>query len=198
MSCNRVFATADTHFHHNGIIKWELARQRFLTIEEHDRELVERWNATVKPNDTVWHLGDVYFGGSARHEVLGYLHGVKKLVMGNHDQYPMAVYQQYFSRIYGAAEYRHCILTHVPVHPDQFRRYARNIHGHMHSAKMKDPRYICVSVEHHDLRPVLFDTLLATPQPHPGSWATLSPADAYAAGYGDGLAWYDSREDQLR
>jgi calcineurin-like phosphoesterase family protein len=161
MSCNRVFAIADTHFHHRKIIGLEGAHRRFATIEEHDRELVARWNATVKPNDTVWHLGDVYFGGRDQHHILGELNGLKKLVLGNHDGYPVEMYQQYFSRIYGAAEYRHCILTHVPVHPDQFRRYERNIHGHTHSAKLEDPRYICVSAEQTDLRPVLFDTLLA-------------------------------------
>lgn len=161
MSCNRVFATADTHLCHARVIEFEREHRPFTTIDEHDRELVARWNATVRPKDTVWHLGDVYLGGKDKHPILGALNGVKKLVLGNHDAYPLEIYQRYFSRIYGAAEYRHCLLTHVPINPNQFPRYARNIHGHMHSKRLDDPRYVCVSVEHWDLRPVLFDKILS-------------------------------------
>lgn len=157
---NRVFVTSDTHFGHKRIIEFEAAARPFATIEEHDRALVERWNAVVAPKDTVWHLGDVFFGKNG-HWVMQALKGIKKLVLGNHDHYPLAIYQQYFQQIYGAVSYRHCILTHVPVHPAQLeRRYQRNIHGHMHSKKLADPRYICVSVEHTNLAPVLLDSLL--------------------------------------
>ncbi len=159
-SCNRVFAVSDTHFGHRKVIEFEPVHRPFATIEQHDRELVERWNATVKPKDTVWHLGDVYFGGKDAHAILGELNGLKRLVLGNHDVYPLEIYQRYFPKIYGAAEYRHCVLTHIPVNENQLDRYERNIHGHMHSKKLDDPRYICVSVEQFDLRPVLFDTLL--------------------------------------
>ena len=158
---NRVFIISDTHFGHKRIIEFEAAARPFATIEEHDRVLVERWNATVKPKDTVWHLGDVFFGKDG-HAPLGALNGLKKLVLGNHDHYPLEVYRQYFTRIFGAAEYRGCILSHVPVHPSQLEfRFKMNIHGHMHSKRLDDPRYICVSAEHTALAPVLVDSLLA-------------------------------------
>lgn len=158
---NRVFIISDTHFGHKRIIEFEAAARPFATIEEHDRALVERWNATVKPKDTVWHLGDVFFGKDG-HAPLGALNGLKKLVLGNHDHYPLDVYRQYFSKIFGAAEYRSCILSHVPVHTGQLEsRYLLNIHGHTHSRKLDDPRYICVSAEHTGLAPVLMDSLLA-------------------------------------
>lgn len=102
MSCNRVFAVSDTHFGHRKVIEFEPARAHFATIEEHDRELVERWNATVKPKDTVWHLGDVFFGGRDAHGILASLNGLKRLVLGNHDAYPdrgiSAVLQSYLWR----------------------------------------------------------------------------------------------------
>lgn len=154
---NRVFVISDTHFGHKRIIEFEATARPFRSIEEHDRELVARWNATVKPKDTVWHLGDVFFGQNG-HLVLAQLNGVKKLVMGNHDYYPIEIYQQYFSKIFGAAKYRDAILTHIPVHPEQLdRRFRLNIHGHKHSRKVNDPRYVCVSAEHTGLAPVLMD-----------------------------------------
>ena len=157
---NRVFVISDTHFGHRRIIEFEAAARPFASIEDHDRALVERWNATVKPKDTVWHLGDVFFGKDG-HAVLSALHGLKKLVLGNHDHYPLEVYQRYFSKVYGAAEFGGCVLTHVPVHPGQLeRRYRLNIHGHMHSRSVGDPRYVCVSAEHTGLSPILMDAAM--------------------------------------
>lgn len=157
---SRVFAISDTHFGHRKVIEFERVHRPFATIEEHDRELIARWNATVTKRDLVWHLGDVYFGGADAHQILGELNGTKRLVLGNHDTYPIEMYQRYFTRISGAAEYRHCILTHIPVHPNQFSRYRANIHGHLHAKRYDDDRYICVSVEHTDLRPVPFESLV--------------------------------------
>ncbi len=156
---NRVFVIADTHFGHKNILGMQPGERPFATIEEHDRELVSRWNAAVKPADTVWHLGDVFFGKDG-HLPLAALNGLKRLVMGNHDHYPIAVYQQYFSRIVGASEYRGCIMTHIPVHPQQFERFRLNLHGHLHGRSVGDPRYACVSVECTGLAPVLMESII--------------------------------------
>lgn len=151
---NRIFVTADTHFGHRKVTEF----RHYATVEEHDRDLIARWNAVVRPNDTVWHLGDVYFNEG--HHALLQLNGLMKLVMGNHDTHPLDVYNSHFVKIYGAFKYRDCILTHIPVHPYQFARFKMNIHGHMHAAKMDDPRYACVSLEHTDYAPILMDRVI--------------------------------------
>jgi calcineurin-like phosphoesterase family protein len=166
---NRIFVISDTHFGHKKILEFEAVARPFATIEEHDRALVERWNTVVKPKDTVWHLGDVFFGKDG-HKPLAELNGIKKLVLGNHDHYPLEIYQQYFTKIFGAAQYDNCILTHVPVHPYQLEsRYKLNIHGHLHSKQVMcqgswsaqaDSRYVCVSVEHTRLAPKLMTEIL--------------------------------------
>jgi len=150
---------ADTHFGHKKVLGFEAKHRPFETVEEHDDELVRRWNNAVKPKDTVWHLGDVLFGRES-FAILGRLNGVKKLVMGNHDRYPSALYLEHFNQVCGAAELRDCILTHIPVHESQFARYKVNIHGHLHSERLADSRYINVSAEHTGLAPVLLDDLL--------------------------------------
>lgn len=156
---NKIFVIADTHFGHKKVIQFESEKRPFDTIEQHDEELVRLWNLTVNKNDTVWHLGDVLFGRES-FNILSRLNGFKKLVMGNHDRYPSRLYLEHFNHICGAAEVKGCILTHIPVHEDQFDRYKFNIHGHLHSNKLDDPRYICVSVEHTGLKPVLLDDLI--------------------------------------
>lgn len=153
-----IFLIGDTHFGHRKILEFEAAARPFSNIDEHDDALVDRWNSVVRPKDTVWHLGDVLFGsGSFRH--LPRLNGIKKLVMGNHDHYPSALYLEHFNRIVGAAELAGCLLTHIPVHDSQFRRYKANIHGHLHSRKLDDPRYVCVSAEHNNLTPISLESV---------------------------------------
>lgn len=159
--CNRVFVISDTHFGHKKVLEFEKGARAFASIQEHDDELVYRWNNTVRKHDTVWHLGDVLFGAES-FETLRRLNGVKKLVMGNHDQYPVEKYREHFSQIYGTVKVQDCILSHVPVHPSQFYRFVGNIHGHLHSHVIDDPRYCNVSCEQIDLTPVLMDKVVHT------------------------------------
>ena len=44
---NRVFIIADTHFGHKKICQFEAKTRSFATVEEHDAELVRRWNAPL-------------------------------------------------------------------------------------------------------------------------------------------------------
>lgn len=76
-----VFFTADTHFGHNKILQY--CKRPFADADEMNRVLIERWNAVVRPSDTVWVLGDFCFAG---HEnIFHQLHGTKHLIIGNHD-----------------------------------------------------------------------------------------------------------------
>jgi len=159
---NEVFVVGDTHFGHRKIIEFEHASRPFDTIEAHDEALVANWNSVVGKKDTVIHLGDVLFGAHS-FAILPRLNGVKKLVMGNHDRYPSAKYLEHFSKLLGSAEDEDCLLTHIPIHPGQFSRYRLNIHGHSHSKKLDDPRYVCVSAECVGLRPVLLRELIRKP-----------------------------------
>ena len=80
----RTWFTADTHFGHANIIKF--CGRPFKDVDEMDRTLIEVWNAVVRPEDTVWHLGDFAFRSTKDPEAyLRRLHGTKHLVVGNHD-----------------------------------------------------------------------------------------------------------------
>lgn len=156
---NMVYVIADTHLGHKKIIAYEAEHRPFQTVEEHDEEIVRRWNEKVRPNDIVWHLGDVLFGAAA-FATLGRLNGTKRLVMGNHDHYPVARYLEYFTSVHGCAVVQDCILSHVPVHPGQLGRFRKNIHGHLHSRSLDDPRYVNVSAEVIGLTPILMDVAI--------------------------------------
>jgi calcineurin-like phosphoesterase family protein len=56
------YFTSDTHFAHGNIIKY--CGRPFRDVAHMDAELVRRWNERVKPEDTVFHLGDFQFKNS--------------------------------------------------------------------------------------------------------------------------------------
>ena len=159
-----IWFIGDTHFGHANILTFEATKpyRPFSTIEDHDEELIKRWNSVVKKQDIVWMLGDFALSKSGLKCGLR-LNGVKKLVMGNHDiEFPTSHYLKIFHKIYGAVAWQGKILTHIPVHPNQFERFgedALNVHGHLHTWPLHDKRYICVSAEQVSLTPIHFTEL---------------------------------------
>lgn len=57
----------------------------FFTVENCDEAMIERWNATVRPEDTVFHMGDVAMKLHFVKKILPLLNGKKILIVGNHD-----------------------------------------------------------------------------------------------------------------
>jgi calcineurin-like phosphoesterase family protein len=77
--------TADLHFGHANIIAY--SGRPFADADAMNGALIDRWNAAVHPDDTVWVLGDVALGRID--ESLGLvalLNGDKRLLAGNHDR----------------------------------------------------------------------------------------------------------------
>jgi calcineurin-like phosphoesterase family protein len=80
-----IWFTADSHFSHVNILKY--CDRPFRDVAEMDRAMVERWNAVVRPDDTVYHLGDFTLGGwyDITRPLLDELNGHIKIVPGGHD-----------------------------------------------------------------------------------------------------------------
>lgn len=164
---SNTFFIGDLHFGHKNIITF--SRTQFKTVEEHDETLIQNWNNTVTKNDTVWILGDLAFGVHNLRLYVPRLRGRLKLVLGNHDDPRISLYGDVgIHKLYGAAYFGKGILTHIPVHPNQFERFSFNIHGHLHkdvvteyqkAREIPDERYICVSAEHTNLTPIAWDTI---------------------------------------
>ena len=54
-----LYFIGDPHFGHANIIR--LCGRPFEDVESMDREMIRLWNARVRPEDTVWILGDLFF-----------------------------------------------------------------------------------------------------------------------------------------
>lgn len=86
----RTLWSSDHHFGHKALLDERMAvRRPFASIEDHDETLIANWNAAVRPEDTVWHLGDFCYRCSEEYarSVFARLRGKRRfLVRGNHDR----------------------------------------------------------------------------------------------------------------
>lgn len=81
---NNIFFVSDTHFNHGNILNY--CKRPYETVEQMNEDLIKRWNSVVKPNDTVFHLGDFMFGNIGRFwDFRSRLNGKIYLIHGNHD-----------------------------------------------------------------------------------------------------------------
>lgn len=158
---------SDTHFGHRNILTFEangrLVRP-FSSVEEMDELMVERWNSVVGPHDRVYHLGDVVINRRCL-PILSRLKGKKVLIKGNHDIFSLKDYTPYFEdiRAYKVYPAHGIICSHVPVYTGQLTaRFGTNVHGHMHTSRLWDARYINVCVENIDYTPINLNELIKT------------------------------------
>ena len=177
-----VFLVSDTHFGHAGVCRF--MRNDGVTKlrpwddpQEMDEAMIERWNERVRPNDKVYHLGDVVINRKSL-TTLSRLNGDKILIRGNHDIFRDDEYRKYFRELRAYHVMNGMILSHIPIHPASLGRFGVNIHGHLHANRVMkprgvdartgeilynteiDPRYHCVCVEQTDFSPILFEDVI--------------------------------------
>ena len=156
------FFIGDTHFGHKNIIGFN--RPEFDDLAEMHECMIERWNAVVRPKDIVYHLGDFAFGKTWVPAIAPQLNGTKHLILGNHEHKDIDIYKYDFKKLFGCTGYKQCILTHIPIHPQQFFRWKLNIHGHVHHKDeelMNDRRYFNVCADHINLTPIAWEDIKA-------------------------------------
>ena len=179
-----VFLTSDTHFGHAGVCKFlqedGTKLRPWTDPAEMDEEMIKHWNDTVRPNDKVYHLGDVVINRKAL-ITLSRLNGDKVLIRGNHDIFRDDEYRKYFRELRAYHVMNGMILSHIPIHTASLGRFGVNIHGHLHASRVMlepvgmygipvvDPRYHCVCVEQTDFRPILFEDVIKRIEAEGGS-----------------------------
>ena len=171
-----VFLVSDTHFGHAGVCRF--TRRDGVTklrpwdsAEEMDEAMVERWNDRVRPDDKVYHLGDVVMSRRSL-SIMDRLNGDKVLIRGNHDIFRDEDYRKYFRELRAYHVMAGMILSHIPIHSESLGRFGVNIHGHTHADRVMRPlatsgrsdvvdvRYHCVCVEQTDFAPILFEDVI--------------------------------------
>ena len=173
-----VFLVSDTHFGHAGVCHFThndgVTKLRpWDNADDMDEEMVRRWNDRVRPNDKVYHLGDVVINRKAL-GIMRRLNGDKVLIRGNHDIFRDVEYREHFRELRAYHVMNGMILSHIPIHEESLGRFGVNIHGHLHAnrvmkAGMIDTRYHCVCVEQTDFTPILFEDVIKRIEAEGGS-----------------------------
>lgn len=168
----RTWLYADPHFFHEGVCRFTRYDGSKLrpwdNADEMSEYMINEYNNLVHPEDRVYILGDVAMNRRALDKSLPRLMGRKILVKGNHDMDKLSYYSQFFDDIRSYVVKKGFILSHIPIHPGSLSRWKVNIHGHTHANRVEeegypgsaDPRYVCVSVEHTEYKPILLDKVL--------------------------------------
>jgi len=162
---------SDPHFGHKNILKY--CNRPFKSIKEMDDTLIENYNKTITPHDTVLWLGDCFFGSlSYMQDILQRLNGQKYLVLGGHDGSKTKMCKAGFSVVtdycYLIVAKHLCLATHRPFHEKnkecvgaKLTKGMINIHGHTHDVVKKQGLSIHVGVDAWDYYPALIKEIEA-------------------------------------
>jgi calcineurin-like phosphoesterase family protein len=153
-----IWFTSDHHFGHAGARS--LYRRPFASVPEMDQQMIARWNAVIKPEDEVWHLGDFAVRQSPERvaALLLELHGRKHLIAGNNDNAAVtecAGWHRVQAYAEVTVEGRLLILCHYPFRTwRDMGRGSINLHGHSHGRLKPMPRQFDVGVDAWDFQPL--------------------------------------------
>lgn len=167
-----LFFTADWHLFHNNIIKY--CNRPIKNIMQMQQHMIYEHNQVVKPESTVWHLGDVTllsaeFVGRTRKWVNKF-NGTKHLVLGNHDIWGATKYERAgFSTIHTAMWFERDGIKFYLAHDPAIYTVIQNdpntvlLCGHVHQLfqhLLPDKRVINVGVDAWNFKPVSYNTIL--------------------------------------
>lgn len=148
-----IFFTSDTHYYHKHII--EYCKRPAADLDEMHQKMIENWNAVVKPQDEVYHLGDFAFCGVSKVvPILKQLRGIKYLIKGNHDNglYKKEAFAEHFTwirdyymlRVHDVYQneeeeilqyHQPIVLCHFPILSwDLMANGSWHLHGHCHNS----------------------------------------------------------------
>lgn len=177
---SEIWFTSDTHYGHHNIISY--CGRPFQSSDEMNRDMVRRFNESVKPEDTTYHLGDFSLNEKMVPIILPILNGTHHLIAGNHDQcHPRrSKWQKATERYLGygfksvqiEASLGDWLLHHMPytgdhTEKDRYSDYRPKnkgrwlLCGHVHEKWKQRDRMINVGVDVWDYAPVNIKTLYA-------------------------------------
>lgn len=161
---NNIWLTSDTHFGHKNIMRY--CNRPFNSIEEHDAALIDNWNALVKPNDTVYHLGDFCFGTQEEdfNKYFKRLNGQIILIKGNHDKLAWKFRHSFAASYDSYKEIRvdgqKVTLCHYSMLVWNCSHHgAFHLYGHSHGSLPDNPNSLSFDcgVDCHDYRPISWE-----------------------------------------
>lgn len=140
---NNIWISSDLHAWHAAVMKFCPDTRRGDDATEMTELMLEKFNSMVKPEDDLYLVGDVSFGGKTKIEsFISRLNGRKHLILGNHD-YVIRRQQHlrsYFVRVderrsVSLGDHRF-VMSHEPkAEWADCHKGVIHLHGHLHGNK---------------------------------------------------------------
>lgn len=166
-----IWFTSDLHFSHKNVINY--CNRPFKDVSEMNPNLISRWNAMVKPQDTIYVLGDFSLNANRARDFGALLKGHKLLVPGNHDdvfwsnrrlnRYTDGGFTVLSKHVYLTLSNKigKMLLSHMPYNDETSHNYdvrypehrpikgdeALLLHGHQHCKYVKSGNRIDVGID---------------------------------------------------
>ena len=167
----RNYFTADCHFGHANIVKY--CKRPFKDLDDMNETIIHNWNERVKPEDTVFHIGDFCFKNTTNmiHRGEGNIHPAsyyeKKLngkiifIKGSHDKNNSCKTCILNTEI-ELGGYR-IGLVHDPKHVKP--KFDFNLVGHVHSLwkckRISNVDMVNVGVDMWNFRPITIEEIIS-------------------------------------
>jgi calcineurin-like phosphoesterase family protein len=178
---------SDPHFDHANVLRFEEGLHNFESIEEHDNEIVARWNSVVQEDDTVFFLGDASMHRiklSYLKWIFGQLKGKIVWLKGNHDTHIDERWFKELSEVANIIEFkdyeeiffpdpeqkigfRRIVLFHYPILEFNGKFHnAYHLYGHSHQVvhPIRNAYSVCACLTGYE--PVNFEWVKQTIQKH--------------------------------
>ena len=176
---SEIFITSDLHVNHNKDFIYGV--RGFANVTEMNEAIVENWNKVVRPEDTVWNLGDIALSDTeGAIPYLQALNGTQYWLLGNHDHHgrvraiceacPNITVPRhtYVTKLkYNDVQF---YLSHYPTITSNFdfykpfERHIINLHGHTHQTNnwldLTEPFMYHAGLDSHNLAPVNIDIII--------------------------------------
>ena len=168
-----IWLTSDLHFNHDKEFIWKA--RGFNSVQEMNSAILKRYSEVVKPEDTVFILGDLMLGQREDEslELIKALPGQKIVIRGNHDtNRRISLYQNIGINVYDAWRFNshgyHFYLSHYPtltgnLEKESLKQCELNLFGHTHQTEnfFYDLPYMYhVGVDSHDCYPVSINRVI--------------------------------------
>ena len=171
-----IWLTSDTHFSHDK--EFLYGPRGFTNIKDMNMAIVENWNSVVKPNDEVWHLGDMALGDiDDACKYINQLNGTIRWIRGNHctekkigkiiKECP-AVYEIGWAHLFKYKKLS-IYMSHYPTltanyDEKHFSQHVLALHGHTHQQfnfmYPNNPFCYHVGMDSHNCAPVSLDEII--------------------------------------
>lgn len=154
---------SDTHFGDSRAL--ELSKRPYNSVETLDYDMLLKWNTTVKPIDTVYHLGDL----GDKLDFICNLNGTKYFLEGNYERCGKYTYNANdFDKVFKEptiikVNYKKYVISHEPISGATLRKKNPDVEGvifgHIHGRQKIKTFGVDAGVDANNFKPISIEDI---------------------------------------